>query len=82
MCSGARIGRPDLQYVQFPYADFVAGLVQTGLSQSVANLYGEMVRAFNERRIESREGRRPENTTPTRFEDFADVLARAYQNLP
>ena len=79
---GARIGRPDLQYVQFPYADFVAGLVQTGLSQSVANLYGEMVRAFNERRIESREGRRPENTTPTRFEDFADVLARAYQNLP
>jgi len=79
---GARIGRPDLQYVQFPYADFVAGLVQTGLSQSVANLYGEMVRAFNEHRVKSREGRRPENTTPTRFEDFADVLARAYQNLP
>ena len=53
---GARIGRPDLQYVQFPYADFVAGLVQTGLSQSVANLYGEMVRAFNERRIELTRG--------------------------
>jgi hypothetical protein len=26
-----------------------------------------------------REGRKSENTTPTRFEDFAGVLARAYQ---
>jgi uncharacterized protein YbjT (DUF2867 family) len=32
-----------------------------------------------EGKIKSREGRRPENTTPTRFEDFAQDLARAYQ---
>ena len=76
---GAHIGKPDLQYVQFPYADFAGSLVQMGISQNVAGLYAEMARAFNERKIESREGRRPENTTPTRFEDFAEVLARAYE---
>ena len=76
---GAHIGRPDLQYVQFPYADFAASLVQMGISQNVAGLYAEMARAFNEGRVKSREGRRPENTTPTRFEDFAEVLARAYE---
>ena len=76
---GAQIGKPDLQYVQFPYADFAASLVQTGISQNVAGLYAEMARAFNERKIKSREGRRAENTTPTRFEDFAEALARAYE---
>ena len=49
-----------------------------GMSQNMAELYAEMARAFNEGKIQSREGRRPENTTPTRFEDFAEVLARAY----
>ena len=29
---GARIGKPDLQYVQFPYADFTGALVSMGLS--------------------------------------------------
>ena len=79
---GARIGKPDLQYVQFPYADFAASLVQMGLSENIANLYVEMCRSINDGRIESLEGRRPGNTTPTRFEEFADGLARAYQNLP
>jgi len=76
---GARIGKPDLKYVQFPYADFATALVQMGLSQNVANLYAEMERAINEGKVTSREARRPENTTPTRFEDFADGLAHAYQ---
>ena len=76
---GAHIGKPDLQYVQFPYADFSSSLVQMGISANMAGLYAEMARAFNEGKIESREGRRPKNTTPTRFEDFAQDLARAYQ---
>ena len=76
---GAHIGKPDLQYVQFPYADFAASLAQMGISQNVAGLYAEMARAFNEGRIKSRDGRRPESTTPTKFEDFAEALARAYQ---
>jgi hypothetical protein len=37
-----------------------------------------MTRAFNEGRVRPRDGRTPENTTPTRFEDFAGELASAY----
>jgi uncharacterized protein YbjT (DUF2867 family) len=76
---GARIGKADLKYVQFPYADFASSLVQMGISENMAGLYAEMARAFNEGKIQSREGRRPENTTQTRFEDFAKDLARAYE---
>jgi uncharacterized protein YbjT (DUF2867 family) len=78
---GARIGKPHLQYVQFPYVDFVKGLVQAGLSENVANLYAEMARALNEGKVKSLEGRRPENTTPTRFEDFASGLEEAYRAM-
>jgi hypothetical protein len=49
-----------------------------GLSQNVANLYVEMARSLNDRRVKSLEGRSPDNTTPTRFEDFAEELASAY----
>jgi uncharacterized protein YbjT (DUF2867 family) len=76
---GGHIGKADLQYVQFPYADFAASLVQMGISENAAGLYAEMARALNEGKIKSREGRKPENTTPTRFEDFAKDLARAYE---
>jgi len=76
---GAHIGKPELQYVQFPYADFASSLVQMGISPNVAGLYAEMARAFNDGKIQSLEGRRPENTTPTKFEDFAEDLARAYE---
>ena len=76
----SRIGKPDLKYVQFPYADFALALVGMGISQNVDGLYVEMARAFNEGKIKLLERRRPENTTPTRFEEFALDLARAYQS--
>lgn len=75
---GERIGKPDLAYVQVSYADMAKSLVQAGLSESFANVYVAMTRAFNEGIIQPRKGRTPENTTPTRFEDFAEELARAY----
>jgi uncharacterized protein YbjT (DUF2867 family) len=75
---GERIDKPDLQYVQFSYADEAKALVDAGMSESFARLYVEMTRAFNEGKVKARAGRTPENTTPTRFEDFADELARAY----
>jgi uncharacterized protein YbjT (DUF2867 family) len=78
---GERIGKPGLSYVQFPYADFTASLVQTGISPNVAGLYAEMARAVNEGRVKASEGRRVENTTSTRFEAFADTLAHAYQTV-
>jgi uncharacterized protein YbjT (DUF2867 family) len=79
---GERIGKPDLQYVQLSYAEEAAALVQAGLSESFARLYVEMTRAFNEGKVGPGKGRNFENTTPTRFEDFADELAAAYRLLP
>ena len=76
---GQRIGKPDLRYVQFSYADEAKALVQAGLSESFATLYVEMTRAFNEGKVKSGKGRTPENTTSTQFEDFAGELARAYE---
>jgi uncharacterized protein YbjT (DUF2867 family) len=76
---GERIGKPDLQYVQFSYADMANALTQMGFSENVAGLYVEMTRAFNEGRARSLQGRKPESTTPTRFEDFVNELALAYQ---
>jgi uncharacterized protein YbjT (DUF2867 family) len=69
---GERIGRPDLQYVQFSYAEMAGALIQAGSSESFAGLYVEMTRAFNEGTIQ-------ENTTSTLFEDFVEELANAYQ---
>jgi uncharacterized protein YbjT (DUF2867 family) len=39
---GARIGKPDLKYVQFPYTEFASALVQMGISANMAGLYAEM----------------------------------------
>lgn len=74
---GGRMGQPGLRYVQLPYADAVQALTQFGFSEKIAALEVEVARAANEGRIRSREGRTPENTTPTRFEDFADELLLA-----
>lgn len=76
---GAQIGQPDLPYLQLSDADLVAALTQAGFSATFADLQVEMHHAFNDGTVVSREGRRPENTTPTRFEDFAAELARAYR---
>jgi len=75
---GAKIGKPDLAYVQFPYADYSAALQQAGASKSVADAYAEMEKAFDDGIVKSIEGRNAANTTPTAFEQFADVIAQAY----
>jgi uncharacterized protein YbjT (DUF2867 family) len=76
---GRRIGQPQLEYVRLDYGDMKSALVEAGLSESFAELYVEMTRAFNEGRVGPRAGRTPENTTPTRFEDFVEELALAYE---
>jgi uncharacterized protein YbjT (DUF2867 family) len=75
---GATIGKPDLAYMQFPYADYSAALQQAGLSKSVADAYAELEKAFDDGIVRSIEGRTIANTTPTTFEQFADVIAKAY----
>jgi uncharacterized protein YbjT (DUF2867 family) len=76
---GAAIGKADLPYVAFPYADYVGALVQAGLSPNMAELYAEMSKAFNDGIVVSREGRTAANTTSTTFEQFArEVITPAY----
>ena len=76
---GEAIGKPSLQYVQLPYTQMVAALAQAGLSESFAETYVEMTRAFNEQIVQPIAGRSPENTTPTTFESFADELAAIWR---
>lgn len=71
---GRKIDRPDLNYVQFSYADTRKALVDMGFSDDVADLFVEMSRAFNEELIQGH--RTPRNTTETSFEDFAPVFVR------
>lgn len=78
---GAKIGKPDLQYVQFPYDAFAGTLTQLGFSASVTGLFVEMCRAISEGRVRSLEGRNAGNSTPTTFESFAEVLAAAYKAM-
>jgi uncharacterized protein YbjT (DUF2867 family) len=74
------IGKPDLQYQQFPYDQVQQALTQMGLSPKGAALYIEMYKAINAGVLVALEPRSPENTTPTSFERFAqDVFAPAYQ---
>ncbi|HYH12965.1 MAG TPA: NAD(P)H-binding protein [Thermomicrobiales bacterium] len=77
---GEHIGRPDLQYVQLPYDEMAAMLVDVGLSESFALQYVEMTRSFNEGIVVPRNGRTAENSTPTTFEAFSRELAEVYLN--
>ena len=71
---GQAIGRHELAYVQFPYDQARQGMVQAGLSESMAGLYDEMTRNMNEEKIMAKEQRTPENTTPTTIEEFAQTV--------
>ena len=75
---GAAIGRPELEYVEIPYADMERAFGGMGASPSVAGLYVEFMRAMNEGRILEDAHRTPANTTPTGLRDFAPQFAGAY----
>jgi uncharacterized protein YbjT (DUF2867 family) len=75
---GAKVGKPDLPYVQFPYDAAIEGMSQMGLPRALAEAYVELARAFNEGWAREVTGPTPENTQPTDFEEFAGALAKAY----
>jgi uncharacterized protein YbjT (DUF2867 family) len=77
---GKAIGKPELRYVQFPYADALKGLVQMGLPEELAALYVEMSKGFNEGVVMPTQPRSAATTTPTSIEKWAaEVFAPAYQ---
>ena len=75
---GAAIGKPDLPYVQFGYEDARAAMVGMGLSADMADGYVELYRYINDHGYPQLEARSAKNTTPTRFEDFAQGFAAVY----
>lgn len=72
MTIGIKIGKPNLPYVMFTYADAEQGMARAGLSPDMARLYVEMSRAFNDGRILAR--RTPQFTTSTSFKEFCDEV--------
>lgn len=76
---GKAIGRADLSYVPFSYEDAHKGMVQAGLSESMASLYDEMTRNINAAGPMVQADRTPASTTPTTLEEFAQrVFAPAF----
>ena len=67
---GKAIGKPDLPYVEILPADFIAGILAGGRSQSFAETYLEAMTATNNGLL-NYEKRTPENTTLTTIEAFA-----------
>jgi uncharacterized protein YbjT (DUF2867 family) len=74
---GRSVGRPDLKYVQFPYAEAEQGMIGAGLSPDVSRSYIEMSKAFNDGKITT-PARTLENTTGSAIEEFAKVFAALY----
>jgi uncharacterized protein YbjT (DUF2867 family) len=77
---GKAIGKPELAYVQFPYADAQQGMVRAGLPEELAKLYVEMARGFNEGHVVPTQPRSAATTTPTSVERWAaEVFAPAFR---
>jgi uncharacterized protein YbjT (DUF2867 family) len=75
---GGAIGRPELDYVEIPYADFEQVMRGIGASPSVAAAYVQFIRSMNDGRILEDARRSAANTTQTRLQDFAPEFAGAY----
>lgn len=77
---GNVIGKPDLQYRQITYDQFLGFLVQTGMSQRTAEMIVEMADAQNSGYVRALEPRSERNTTPTSYEQFVrEEFVPAYQ---
>lgn len=70
---GSAIGKSDLKYVAFPYADAQKGMMQMGLSEEMSGLYVELSRAFNEG-LRPTQARGAASTTPTTLEEFGKTV--------
>ena len=77
---GKAIGKPELPYVTFSPADAKAGMLQSGIPETIADGYNELFEALSSGKYLSDYQRTPENTTPTSIEDFAKEFAVAYQH--
>jgi uncharacterized protein YbjT (DUF2867 family) len=77
---GKAIGKPDLNYVQFPHEEAAKAMVGMGFSPSIAENFVALNRAFNEKTVMKTKARDAKNTTPTTLEEFAKTFAAAYKS--
>jgi uncharacterized protein YbjT (DUF2867 family) len=76
---GEAIGKPELNYVQFPYDQAKKGMMDAmGLSENVADAYNEFVKGMNEGTVFADMKRNAESTTPTSIEEFSKTFAYVY----
>jgi uncharacterized protein YbjT (DUF2867 family) len=77
---GRGIGKADLRYTQFSYAQVEQVLLQMGVSQKTAKTFIELYQGMNNGIVAAEEPRSAANTTPTSFERFVqDVFVPAYK---
>jgi uncharacterized protein YbjT (DUF2867 family) len=69
---GARLGIPDLPYVEFPPKVVKGALVGAGMAEEVAELIVDMQLALNQGLYFEGVERSAASSTPTRFEEFLD----------
>jgi len=74
---GTAIGKPDLNYVPFAYADFKGAFMGMGASESVADKMNEFLVRVNAGEIFVAE-RNEENTTPTTIEEFSNTFSYVF----
>src|SRR6185436_11005194 len=73
---GRAIGKPDLAYVQFPYADAEKAFAGMGMPPATAALMVEMYRGMNEGLVVPQS---PPQRTKTTIEEFAPAFAAAFK---
>jgi uncharacterized protein YbjT (DUF2867 family) len=78
---GAKIGKPDLKYVQMPYEAFKGIMMQEWhTSESFADKMNEFLESANAGNVTNAAQRNAESTTPTSPSDFSNVFAHVYNN--
>ena len=76
---GKAIGKPDLPWINFKDEDTIAGMIQAGLSQEIAENYAEMGAAMRSGEMASDYTlHRPSVFGKTKLEAFAPVFAAIY----
>ncbi|MBK8875935.1 MAG: hypothetical protein IPN13_19430 [Bacteroidetes bacterium] len=76
---GVAIGKNELSYVEFPYADFKNSMMtMMGTSESVADNLNEFIKAMNDGHVLAEAKRDAESTTPTTIEEFAYTFSYVY----
>lgn len=79
---GKAIGIENLQYVEFSFEDAKAGMLGSGLTESLTNAYLEFMKSSNEGKLLSDYKRDETNTTETTLEWFVEnVFAQVYKSL-